>query len=380
MPVYYNKSRSSKGIPVGSIIPWAGNITDVPRGWLPCNGNQNYRVQDYPLLYLAIGNAYGGTVDISFRLPRLNTSITTPVDMFRGHFFYLNSLGEPQFNDAHKPEKTNITEDEFWKTVGLSENGNKPSTTQTNWVSTIDVTGEQVNVTDLIANYANITFLPGEVIQNVFIAGRKLGDEHITVHSHAEIPALENVGNAVEYGSGVSLDCSGVPKKRGACNLTTDCTSVTRAIPKNLFGTRNGMERLNRDYNGSRTNGVAGGSGFVNRNRGEDRAVSIGLSYDGDGVSAGDMRSNRPGGPRWFWSSLSPRKEYSSFSDVIQHTHNNVQVNFSSKFIRIINPGIVNDVRLNTVRINNETGANFGTITANTATPTISMIYLIRAF
>lgn len=377
MSVFYNRTRSTKGIPVGSIIPWAGSSADIPAGWLPCNGNQSYRVSDYPLLYRIIGNTYGGTPDISFRVPRLNNGTATPMDIFRGHFYYLNSLGQSQFNDAHRPEKSNITEDEFWKTVGLSESGDKPSTTQTNWVSTTDVVGQQTNVTNLIAKFDDITFIPGEVIQNVFTAGRKLGDEHVPRHGHGLAFSEDDVGFVVGYGNRTAKVCS-IRDGSNSCDLRRTCTAVTRAIPKRVFGTQSGM----RSLAGSRTGrfSAPGGSNLINRNRGQDRSASIGLAYDGDGVSGGDMRSYRNSVRRYFWSNLDPSGEFDRFSNVAEHNHASVQCSFSSKYIRLINPGIVDNIRLNTVKINNETGRNFGTITANTATPNLSMIYLIRAF
>jgi microcystin-dependent protein len=41
---------------------------DVPSGWLPCDGAV-YSVVDYPLLYAAIGNVWGGTPGSTFGVP-----------------------------------------------------------------------------------------------------------------------------------------------------------------------------------------------------------------------------------------------------------------------------------------------------------------------
>lgn len=396
MSVFYNRSRSNKGLPVGSIIPWSGGIGDIPRGWLPCNGSESYRVSDYPLLYQIIGNTYGGVPNTNFRVPRLNTGTGSPMDIFKGHFQYLNNLGESSFNLAHKPEKISISDDDFWKNIGGSESGNKPGTIQTNWISTIDLVGEQVNVTNLVANYNPFAFIPGEVIQTVFTANRKLGDEHIPRHGH-DLNFSENTTSAVTYtsrtakGCGVNGSSNFLNSFFGNCKLNPTCTAATRAIPKNLFGTASGMAELDstwkpsaREGTGNDTgtfkSGWAGGSGLTNRQQGQDKSVSLGLNYDGDGRADGDMISARGGNKRSFWSDLNPAREFATFSQVSPHNHSVIQYTFSSKYMRVINPGIVNDVRLNTVKINNETGRNYGTITANTATANLSMVYLIKAF
>lgn len=384
MSTFYNRTKSNKGIPVGTIIPWSGVLSDVPRGWLPCNGSESYNAKDYPILYNVIGNTYGGTDGLTFKVPRLNTGTATPVDMFKGHFYYLNSLGESQYNTAHKPEKTVINDDAFWQTVGGSNSGNSPSTTQSNWTSTIDVVGEQVNVETLVANYNDFVFNPGEVIDTVYISGRKLGDKHIPDHTHSYATADQNIGTGVSFGGSNAQDCKGGTLDNNFfCRLTSRCTCVTRTIPggsvaPNLIGNDSGMRTL---YNNYRTNAglFAGGSGFGSRNTGETASRGVGLNYDGDGATAGDMWAHR-NGTQFYWSSLDPGRQFSTFASVSSHSHGILQYTFSSKYIRIVNPGLINDVRLNTVTINNETGRNYGTITANTATPTLSMIYIIRAY
>ena len=55
------------GTPVGCIFPFAG--TNLPAGYLLCNG-ASYKVVDYPNLYAAIGNKYGGDT-ANFNVPNL---------------------------------------------------------------------------------------------------------------------------------------------------------------------------------------------------------------------------------------------------------------------------------------------------------------------
>ena len=61
----YNRIKSSKVSPIGTIMPWTGSssssaltIDAVPKGWIVCSG-QTLRAIDYPLLAQLLGNTYG---------------------------------------------------------------------------------------------------------------------------------------------------------------------------------------------------------------------------------------------------------------------------------------------------------------------------------
>ena len=122
-------------------------------------------------------NIYGGSAGVNFRLPRLNDGTSAAMDMFKGHFYYLQDKG-----DAHKPEKSVISDDTFWQTVGGALTGNAPSTTQTNYVSTVDIVGELSNTDpvtgselQLSALYSNFELIVGEFTQVIIPSGRKIG-------------------------------------------------------------------------------------------------------------------------------------------------------------------------------------------------------------
>ena len=59
-----------KGTAVGTIVPWTGNLTEIPAGWLPCDG-RNLNVDEYPVLFGILGTRYGGTGGVggTFNLP-----------------------------------------------------------------------------------------------------------------------------------------------------------------------------------------------------------------------------------------------------------------------------------------------------------------------
>ncbi|WP_258099574.1 phage tail protein [Marinoscillum pacificum] len=64
---------ASNGVPVGTIMAFAGPATKVPNGWLLCDGSTINSSTDieYAPLFDAIGTAWGGTGAGSFNIPDL---------------------------------------------------------------------------------------------------------------------------------------------------------------------------------------------------------------------------------------------------------------------------------------------------------------------
>ena len=72
--VYYAIATSTKnGHYVGEIKVFAH--TNVPKGWLPCNG-QLVNVEKYPLLFSVLLSKYGGNGISTFALPSYNIKPT----------------------------------------------------------------------------------------------------------------------------------------------------------------------------------------------------------------------------------------------------------------------------------------------------------------
>lgn len=79
----YETERRMRGAAVGTILPWVGDASTVPDGWLQCNG-QTLEGSEYPMLASVIGNTYGPPNGLNsrvypnyllgdrFRLPSLN--------------------------------------------------------------------------------------------------------------------------------------------------------------------------------------------------------------------------------------------------------------------------------------------------------------------
>lgn len=79
---FYQSLRTAKACAIGTIMPWTGDITEIPKGWIPCNG-QSVLASEYPLLAQTIGTTYGQSG-------------------FGGVFpNYAGSIGVPNLNDSH---------------------------------------------------------------------------------------------------------------------------------------------------------------------------------------------------------------------------------------------------------------------------------------
>ena len=75
----YNVVKTQKALPIGSVQPWGGPLSEIPKGWLLCNFAE-VEAGDYPLLARVLRDTYGGTdfdgdfpnYTGTFRLPPTN--------------------------------------------------------------------------------------------------------------------------------------------------------------------------------------------------------------------------------------------------------------------------------------------------------------------
>jgi microcystin-dependent protein len=361
----YNTLKSMKGFPIGSIIPWSGSLDSIPFGWILCNG-VSPPVSRYPLLYEVIGNSYGGTEGTTFKLPTLTDGASAVMDIYQGHFNYLQNAG-----DAHRPENTVRSADSFWGLIGSADNGNRPGNTQTNWLSTIDVIGEQISRPDVVAKHEAFGLSEGDVSVTYSTNERKLSDRHVPNHNHD----YETSGSVSYTRKGNRATKNSDRFRVGyACYKDGNATEVARSTNDPPI---NGTQMAS--VGASNTVGTTyrqGGGNIVNDQPtwdGQNRATGF---DNGDGVSGGDMWAHRSG-TRYFWSSLSHSE--TTFAQIAGHSHGSLEYNWVSK-IKIINPGIVTNVKMNSVTIDNTSGRNFGSINMNSATPTLTMLFIIKAF
>jgi hypothetical protein len=377
--IKYNSIRSMKGLPIGAIVPWSSDQGTIPVGWVACNGVTvpNNR---YPLLFKSIGNVYGGTVGSSFRLPPLTNSQKAIVDIFVGHHNYLRG-NSAEFNSesAHAPETSSINIDPFW-TIIANGDGNEGSSSQTSWVSTIDLVGRINGSPSFIGIYDNMEVADGEFSYTVTWTDVALGDRNLSIHSHGL-----DTEETTSYLRGNLVAREVDQNTRGAsgtkCQARGDRTPAWRvaANPADFIATSRGNNPRDLANNflftqpNTGTTGTGGGGGLAFTTQlGQTSAIEY---EGGDGICGGQMNCN---GVLFTGLSNQEGAAGAGFGSS-PHNHATNTYNLFGRF-QALNPGIRTNVSLNTVRINNSSGLNYGTITVDTATPTLDMLYIIRAY
>ena len=377
--IKYNRIRSMKGLPIGAIVPWASDQSSVPTGWIVCNGATISNTR-YPILFSVIGNSYGGTVGSTYRLPPLTSGQAAIVDVFRGHYTYFkgSEINALPGNEVNKPSSTSLANDPFWSIVGFGTNGDSGNNTQTVWLSTIDVVGEQVGRPTFPALYDDMTINDGTYSFTVTYAGTALGANNMPPHTHSL-----NSEDATSWRreGGAALECTGTTTV-DTCRQVCSSTSAWRVAANPNGATQ--VSRGNRQadlqsnflfFDGRIGLGGTGGGGSVRgvpRFDGGGRGESGATVYvDGNGVCQGSMGC---GGDVLF-TSLSN----DAVNNSAPHFHGPTNYNLQGRY-NVISPGLRNNISLNTVSINNSPGQNFCTINADTATPSLEMLYIIRAF
>ena len=367
----YNEVRRMRGLPIGTIVPWAAEASAIPTGWLVCNGRNN-DIEEYPLLYECIGNVYGGTAGSTFKVPSLTNNQKGIVDVYQGHFEWLSSTGAAggQFYDASKPEYTSKSADPWWSLIGGGDNGNQSANTQSTWLSTFDLVGEFDGSPNFLATYDDITITEGSYFGIATYNKYYLEDQHLSQHSHGVANESDDTTTSYNNESGQAVRCPSGGWPEAECKLVCTQTPCLR--------TRNGVRYANNsgDLNDSfsKWDSPAAGGGDVQPVPGGETAS--GGYYPGDGRCGGNMKCASFGGnDKILFTSLSNEEK----ADSEPHNHQSNQYDFESSF-NVISPGIVNNVKINTVKIINSAGVNFGTITATTLTPTLDMVFIIRAY
>lgn len=364
----YNRIRSMKGLPVGAIIPWASDAGDLPVGWITCNGATVANTK-YPILYRVIGNTYGGTAGSTFKLPPLTSGGPAIMDAFRGHYNYLKAKG-----DAHKPFSNSIGVDPFWEIIGKGTNGDTGNNSQTFWISTIDLVGvEKKTNVKFQAIYDDITVNEGSYFFSANYTDVELGVKELPAHTHGD-PSTE--ATSYERDSRTATRCDG-GKREAECNISCQSSAAYRVAAKPAVhvrvsvGDNQSHLKDNFVFTDGRTGWTSNGGG------GSFGATSLyaetvaGLYKDGTGRCSGNMRCGN--------DVLLTDKSHDTTDSGAEHVHAPNNYTMEGKY-QVISPGLRTNIKLNTVRINNTPGVNFGTINVETATASLEMLYIIRAF
>ena len=229
MSANYNQIRSMKGMAIGTILPWGGALTQIPKGWLLCDGTFKNNTE-YPLLYSSIGNSYGSGTG-TFRLPEVGS----------------RALSDMKNDNAYIPSGTPSV---FTSLIGA----NTSNANNTTYTSTIDLVCAIDDNISSTAGYtgviSSITPNPPAIFESVIVAERKLGDMHVASHSHTggyssvskqNAPQIESCQNGAVNGpfNGCGpfgwADCCATITTF-ACELNWTSNSVNALYKNSLLG------------------------------------------------------------------------------------------------------------------------------------------------
>lgn len=230
--------RGFKNSAIGTIMAWTGTASDLPHGWIECDGG-TYDNSQYPLLKEVIGYTYGGSdASSTFVVPDLNNG---RIPFHKGGTY----TGQGGTNNGN---------------VGLYASWNvdgKPNKTISFGSSTVQNSGNMWSKT-------------------AYVQPRVMSHENMPQHTHNVI--VNNVSN--QYGGVPSAEQGGdvtFPTARGYIVKTTEWTGAPNDPQNNRFSVPTGA------HNHSNITYTA--------NPGSMNVPSYSLEYNSDNISL----NNNPG-------------------------------------------------------------------------------------
>ena len=357
MAIRYNQLRRLKGFAVGSIVPWSGDVSNVPSGWLACTG-QTRQVSDYPLLYRIIGNTYGGTAGSTFTLPSLlnGRGIT---DIYQGHYAYLKTKSSAHYESA----SISLSSDPYWSNVGVNINTSNSFSAE----SEIDVVGAFVNPTNkpnLVANVTGITFEKGSYLLTYSIHPRKLSDRHQASgsHNHPFLTSEPDSQNSFVVGSQRASTCSEGSTNTGRWGRSCRANNTGCHSPRTM-GERRVVSSAGRCLNNGGSSGNNQGLGMLN---------------NGDGFTGGSMYAAQQVGSNVRYATSLSNSDGKLWSTIGAHVHTHAGATFKCN-VGAQSAYTFYDINSSNVSIVQPQGTE-ASININTETPSLTMLYIIKAF
>jgi hypothetical protein len=197
---FYQQTRTAKAAAIGTIMPWTGGVSAVPKGWILCDGSQ-INASAYPLLARAIGDTYNsGPSSFGGSFPNYTGSIVLPalnnknlIDI-ESTYFGPTGTGNPE--DLDPSAGSAIT-----PLIGANIDTG---------VKTIynDITTDVIFTLNDRSGYSGRasgnTISGGDGVEKtVYISPRKLGRDHIKTHNHPGRHETLSFTNPLRPGVGV---------------------------------------------------------------------------------------------------------------------------------------------------------------------------------
>jgi len=183
---FYNRLKTMKSAPVGTIMPWSGQSSDgdlpnnIPTGWIVCDG-RTFPANTFPLLASMIGNTYG---------PTDSAIVGNFPDFDEGDVFRVPNLNGRAMVDIEKSylqqTKYQFGQPDAEAAIGdlISEDGTGV-TPPTIYSADTDLQFQLDPVDTMAGKIQNITLNDPTWSKTYYTLGRKLGIDHTPAHRHA---------------------------------------------------------------------------------------------------------------------------------------------------------------------------------------------------
>jgi hypothetical protein len=190
--MFYQQRHDMDGAVIGTIMPWSGSLSNIPDGWLICNGNRVI-AREFPLLARSIGDTYNEATNIEepfnaseLAFPNYSGKFSLP-NLLQGKA--LVDIEQSYFSAGGKTDRFNLgidTDPDAGNIIGPyigtnTDNGFSPAITDVR-------TDVEFTLNDRTGYAGDVTgnkIIPGQGEKSVFIGGRKLGHEHVRPHQHS---------------------------------------------------------------------------------------------------------------------------------------------------------------------------------------------------
>ena len=201
--MFYQESKTAKAAAIGTIMPWGGGITTIPKGWIICDG-QFVNAADYPLLTQTIGDTYNtGTSSLTGSFPAYSGTILMPNLNEKA----LMDVEDAYFNGGSSPTGRVADADADARLLIQNKIGTHESqsivTAFTDVFTDIVWTLPQTDATGYQGKITGNTKVDGEGFKTIYVAPRKLGRKHIRRHTHTGKHDTIADSNPTKPGDGV---------------------------------------------------------------------------------------------------------------------------------------------------------------------------------
>ena len=201
--MFYQESKTAKAAAIGTIMPWGGGITSIPKGWIVCDG-QFVNAGNYPLLTQTIADTYNtGNSTLAGNFPSYTGTIKMP-DLNQKA---LMDVEEAYFTGGSSPTGRDADEDTDARTLLSPKIGTHESqsivTSFTDVYTDIVFTLPATDATGYQGKIAGNTKIDGEGFHTMYVAPRKLGRKHIKRHTHPGVYDTISTPSTTQPGMGV---------------------------------------------------------------------------------------------------------------------------------------------------------------------------------